>query len=86
VARGAVPKAGDDGCWSVTKRELADSLQTVMGTGRLKVTNVSLADVLKKGLLNFKIKINANTGHESFEAWREGQHDDLCFAVLLPIW
>jgi hypothetical protein len=34
----------------------------------------------------FKVKININTGNESFEAWRERDHDDLVLAVALACW
>jgi hypothetical protein len=34
-------------------------------------------DVLVKETLNFRMKINISTAHDSYEAWREGDHDDL---------
>jgi hypothetical protein len=34
---------------------------------------------------NFKAKITASA-NETFEAWREGQHDDLVLAVALAVW
>jgi hypothetical protein len=36
--------------------------------------------------LNFKLKINITTGHDSYEAWREGEHDDLVLAAALAVW
>jgi hypothetical protein len=41
---------------------------------------------LKKELLNFKRKINLKTGHDSYEHWREGDHDDLVLACALACW
>jgi len=36
--------------------------------------------------LSFKVKINLKTAHDSYEAWREGQHDDLVLFVALAAW
>jgi hypothetical protein len=33
-----------------------------------------------------EVKINIATGHDSYEAWREGDHDDLVLAVALACW
>jgi len=32
------------------------------------------------------VKINLATGHDSYEAWREGDHDDLVLAVAMACW
>jgi hypothetical protein len=47
---------------------------------------MALADTLRKELLNFKVKINISTAHDSYEAWREGDHDDLVLAVAMACW
>jgi hypothetical protein len=36
--------------------------------------------------LNFRVKIDPLTAHDSYGAWREGQHDDLVLAVALAVW
>ena len=36
--------------------------------------------------MNLKVKINIATGHHSYEAWREGDHDDLVLAVAMACW
>ena len=42
------------------------------------------ADLLKEmGAMQVKITLS---GHEQFEAWREGTHDGLVFAVGLACW
>jgi hypothetical protein len=41
--------------------------------------------VLIKELQNFKVKITA-AANEIFEAWREGEHDDLLLAVAIAAW
>jgi hypothetical protein len=68
------------------KAELASAVQSGLQSQRLKVVPaLALADTLKKELLGFQIKVNANA-HEQFGAWREGAHDDLVLAVALPLW
>jgi hypothetical protein len=37
-------------------------------------------------LLNFKVKIDLRTAHDSYEAWRDRTHDDLVFATALAAW
>ncbi len=65
------------GGYHAPKRDLVSNLQVLFQTGRLRIARgLSLAPVFEKELLNFKAKINIATGHDSYEAWREGQHDD----------
>jgi hypothetical protein len=72
---------------NVPKRNLVSALQVAFSTGRLKIAKgLELATVLKEELLNFKLKINVATGHDSYEAWREGEHDDLVLAAALAVW
>ena len=42
--------------------------------------------MLQPELQTFRVKVNALTAHESFEAWRERDHDDLVLAVACAIW
>ncbi|MDD1753960.1 MAG: hypothetical protein LUQ38_12840 [Methanotrichaceae archaeon] len=37
-------------------------------------------------LLNFKVKIDPQTAHDSYSAWRESEHDDLVLSVALACW
>jgi hypothetical protein len=32
------------------------------------------------------VKINISTAHDSYEAWWEGDHDELVLSVALPCW
>ncbi len=41
---------------------------------------------LEKELSTFKRKINLATAHDSYEHWREGDHDDLVLAAALAVW
>jgi hypothetical protein len=76
-----------DGGYHVPKRDLVTTLQVLFQSGRLKVAGgLKLAPVLMEELLNFKVKINVKTAHDSYEAWREGIHDDLVLAVALACW
>jgi hypothetical protein len=71
----------------VPKRELASVLVALYQSRRLLVAEgLDLAQLLVTELLNFKVKINIATGHESFEAWRESIHDDLVLATALSCW
>jgi hypothetical protein len=55
--------------------------------GRLKVAReLPLAETLKTELLNFRVKIDPKTAHDSYEHWREGDHDDLVLATAMACW
>ena len=79
-------KAGA-GMYRVPKRNLVGGLQVLLQSGRLKIAgSLELAEALKSELANFKVKINLNTAHDSYEAWRENDHDDLVLSVALAAW
>jgi len=42
--------------------------------------------MLVQEFLNFLVKIDPLTGHDSYGAWREGQHDDLVLATAVACW
>ena len=71
----------------VPKRDLASAPLVLMQNGQLKIAEaMPLAETLRKELLNFKVKINIATAHDSYEAWRQGDHDDLVLAVAMACW
>jgi hypothetical protein len=71
----------------VPKRELVGTLTALYQSGRLLVARtLPLAPVLTNELLNFKVKVDLRTAHDSYEAWRESVHDDLVLAVALACW
>jgi hypothetical protein len=73
--------------WRVPKRDLVSTLTVAFQTNRLKIASaLPEAKTLIDELLNFKVKINLKTAHDSYEAWREGQHDDLVLSVALACW
>jgi hypothetical protein len=78
---------GGAGGFRVPKRDLVASVQTLLQNGHLKIApEMELAAVLKKELLNFRVKINPATAHDSYEHWREADHDDLVLATALACW
>jgi hypothetical protein len=73
--------------YNVPVRELVTSAQVMLEHGRLQIaSSLEHAGTLKKELLSFRRKINPQTAHESFSAWREKDHDDLVFALSMCVW
>ena len=76
-----------NGRWRVPKRDLVAALEVPFHTGELKIAEeLELALTLRKELLNFRRKIDLRTAHDSYEHWREGDHDDLVLAAALACW
>ena len=83
----AVTEEPADLSYRVPKRDLVAAVQVLLQNGRLKIApELELAPVLKKELLNFRVKIDPRTAHDSYEHWREGDHDDLVLATALACW
>ncbi|MEX0822685.1 MAG: hypothetical protein WD021_11100 [Rhodothermales bacterium] len=73
--------------YRVPKRDLVGVLQVLLQNRQLKIPgSIDLKDQLVTEMQNFKVKLNAETGHASFEHWRSSDHDDLVLAVALPCW
>ena len=73
--------------YRVPKRDLVGVLQVLFQSGRIKVAgSLKEGETLLRELQNFRAKINISTGHDSYEAWRESDHDDLVLAVALAAW
>lgn len=71
----------------VPKRDLVAATQTLLQNGRLRVAeSLELAPILKRELLNFRVKIDPRTAHDSYEHWREADHDDLVLATAMACW
>lgn len=76
----------EGGFWRVPKRDLVSAVQAPLQDKRLKFADgLDLAPTLIKEMLNFKVKITA-AAHDTYGAWRENEHDDLLFAVMLAAW
>jgi len=77
---------GADRSKHVPKKDLVGCLQILLQAGRLKIAkSLPEAAILVKELENFRVKITV-AANESFEAWRDGDHDDLVLAVALACW
>jgi hypothetical protein len=71
----------------VPKRDTVTAAQVLLQNGRLKVAaSLPEAETLKKELLNFRVKIDPRTAHDSYAHWRESDHDDLVLAVSMACW
>lgn len=78
----------DDGAhdWHVPKKELVAAAQTLLQTRRLHVApGLAEAETLARELRNFRMKISV-AANAQYEAWREGDHDDLVLAASLASW
>jgi hypothetical protein len=77
----------DGNVYRVPKRDLVSAVQVLLQNDRLKIAeSLPLAETLKAELLNFKVKIDTKTGHDSYSHWREGDHDDLVLASAMACW
>ena len=80
----AVTRDGDE--HRVPKRDLVSTVQVLLQNRRLKIANsLELRDVLIGEMQNFKMKISAD-GHDSYEHWRDSDHDDLVLSVAMALW
>lgn len=73
--------------YRVPKRDLVSAVQVLLQSRRLKIaTGLPEASTLKKELLNFRVKVDPATAHDSYEHWRQGDHDDLVLATAMACW
>jgi hypothetical protein len=73
---------GDDGSWHVPKKELVSALQVLLQARRLDIAPLPERALLVKELTTFKVKITV-AANETFEAWRERDHDDMVLATAI---
>ncbi len=77
----------DGGVYGVPKRDLVSALQVLFQSERLKIARgLPAAGTLVHELTNFKRSVSLKTGHDSYEAWRETDHDDLVLAAAMAAW
>jgi hypothetical protein len=80
-------ESGGGGTYHVPKRNLVSRAVAPFEGRRLKIARgMRLVPELVKELENFKVKVNTRTAHDSYEAWRESDHDDLVLALALACW
>jgi len=70
---------------SCPKRDLIGNLQVLLESKRLKIAKGPLREVLLDELRNYRIKIDAASGHDSYNA-KGANHDDILLAVALGCW
>lgn len=76
----------EGGIYRVPKKDLVHGLMILLEEGRLRLPDDHPESrTLVNELTNMRVKITSesNTG---YEAWRQGQHDDLVFALALACW
>jgi hypothetical protein len=72
--------------YGVPKRDLVSAVAVLLESRRLQIAEtLPEARTLVKELSGFQRKIT-RLGNDTYEAWREGQHDDLVLAVALAGW
>src|SRR5215203_3439972 len=75
------------GGYGVPKRDLIGALEVPFHAGRLKVAaGLPLWETLRKALQTFRRKVSITTGVDTYEHWRESDHDDLVLAAALACW
>jgi hypothetical protein len=75
------------GGYGVPKRDLIGALEVPFHSGRLKVAGgLQLWQTLRSELQTFRRKVSLTTGMDTYEHWREGDHDDLVLAAALACW
>jgi hypothetical protein len=72
---------------NVPKVDLISAPLVLMQNDRLLIAeDLKLRETLVRELLNFKRKINISTANTTYEAWREGDHDDLVLSLATAAW
>ena len=73
--------------WRVPKRDLVGIVSVRLQNQSLRFTKAGpFAAILQRELLNFRVKIDPVTAHDSYSAWRDGDHDDLVLATAIAVW
>jgi len=87
ITSGDAVSESEDGYLRVPKRDLVGVVQVLLQSKRLRFAQgLQLVSLLTKELTNFHVKIDLETAHDSYGAWRAGQHDDLVLALALAVW
>lgn len=76
--------------YHVPKRDLISAAQVRLQNHTLRIADavpdvLPHAKLLIKELLSFRVKISVS-GHDTYEAWREQEHDDLVLAAAQGVW
>ena len=86
ITAGVTSSMDGFGGYHVPKRDLVSKLAVLFQNGRLRVARgIGHGQLFIKELQAFRVKISLS-GHDSYEAHREGDHDDLVLAVAIGAW
>lgn len=70
----------------VPKRDLVSTLVVALQNHRLRIAaGLPFSEALVHELQNFKVAISSS-GHDSYSAWRESDHDDLVLSMGVAAW
>ncbi len=87
LIHGGATVTRDKQMYHIPKRDLVACLQVLLQNQRLKISShLPERKTLYNELLNFKVKIDDKTGHDSYSAWREKDHDDLVLSTACGCW
>ncbi len=87
ITGGDAVSESEDGYIRTPKRDIVGVVQVLLQSKRLRFAqSLQLVSLLTKELTNFHVKIDLETAHDSYGAWRAGQHDDLVLALALAVW
>jgi len=76
----------DAGFWRVPKKDLVHGVMVLLQQGQLRISGKSPhAPLLIQELTSMRLRITPE-GNAGYAAWREGEHDDLVFALALACW
>lgn len=75
----------DLGGYNVPKRELVMSLLLAFQNHRIKIAPSPHRDALKAELQAFRLKMK-KTGTETYENYRDSDHDDLVLSLAMGVW
>lgn len=76
----------DGSGWRVSKKELVSVLVSLLQSKRLAINpRLEHAKTFVRELESFRVKISSNA-NETFEAWRERDHDDIVLAAGIAAW
>lgn len=86
ITTGQSENSGKMGYWNVARNILVGEAKKLLGWGRLKMSpDLPHGSIFAEELRSFRPR-QTHTGNVVFEAVREGDHDDLIFAVSLALW
>jgi hypothetical protein len=77
----------EDGSHRVPKGALVSTLIVLVQSQRLKWdVSTKEGQLLLEECEHFRSKVSLETGHTSYESWRERDHDDLLLATAIACW